>query len=408
MYVALFAVLIILLMQLRHGLWRGHLEGDIHIYFDRSNTFIATHSWKNMGFNEYPPGALWYFVFVRSVFFNPSSYLSFLSGIVFFNTILFIQHFLFFKRHAHRIAGYIFLIIALGMGPSLFFRIELLVSILTLYAWKYFRDEKYSTSALLLGLGVSVKLYPVVLLPLLLAELLRTRKFHELLPAVMYFFIGCLLPAAFYVGFGGTLAALLQHMQVQGMRLISLEGFWGTYLTILQSIKQAPLLVSAAYNDHGLTSNLPFLGRTLMSSVCFILTGLVFVNTVFQSRKQTLKDAGWAFLLLFVLVYFTKTGGPQYRWWFMVFLPYIPPEWFGKKFWYWLTISFAFLSLALGQIVYPIFYSEFLSWFYQSVPGVSPRIFVVSTLRNILQLLALLITLRCAPWMFDQKSRRKS
>lgn len=401
-WIFLGVVLLILLGQAYHPLWRSHLQVDVVTYQLRAMHFEQHGSWAGMAYNEYQPGALWYFVLLGWLTSAPEQFDAFLTTTVLANLALITAHFYFFKRHGHPYAPYFFLFILLATGPILFFRFELLVSLIVLWSWYYFAQKKWSTSAWLLGLAVAIKLYPVVLLPLLVAEAIRNKNWRKFVPAVAWFMFGLLGPVMLLLLFGASLDSIKAGIDFHNLKPVGPEGIWGSTITLLQSWLDIPLRITPGYGVHGLTSDLPFLSNDLLNQAWLFPYGVVLIAIIWLSRRPGYTDPGFAFFLLFIFVLFAKVLNPQYVWWYMVFLPLISWYWYQRTSWMIVLLTVG-ASLVLTQWVYPLHYSEFLNWL--NGKDSSPTLFYVSVLRNVL--LVLLFGLSVfgfwRSWLINQK-----
>lgn len=381
------AALLIILFCAHEPAWRDHLQADVSTFFARANHFLTHESWAGVGYNEYQPGALWFFVSIGLLTSAPGNFEAFLTATELVNLLLIAAHFCLILKHGNTQGAWLFLGLAVAAGPILLFRFELLVSLLTLLLWFAFQQKRYSQSGLLLGLATSIKLYPIVLLPLLLGALLYERKWTQVARTTMFFLIGLLTPVVLMLMLGGSMPEIFQGMRVHALKPIGLESFWGNLITIVQGFLGIPLRITPGYGVHGLSTDLPFLTTSFLNNMWMLPTGIITIVCLWMGRTRGWADSGFAFLVLLTFVYFSKVVNPQYLWWPLVFLPLVPTSWFEKKM-RGIVWSLAIMSLLLTQVVYPLRYTEFLDWFHGSVP--TPRMFVVMVVRNVL-LLALLI-----------------
>ena len=400
----LFVLTVVLLLAAgHHAWWRGDLEWDVRTFYDRASFFLDRGTWSGIGYNEYQPGSLWFFVFLGSLTTDFHNYEAFLTVTMFVNVLLIVAHFLFFQKNGHRFAPLIFIGLLLACGPILLFRFELLVSLLVLHAWKCFHKGSLICAAFLLGVATSIKLYPVLLLPLICAEHLRRRRISDAAKEVGIFFTGMLLPVLTFFEFGGSMTDLLSSIKVHQLKAIGLEGFWGNLTVMVQRAMHIPLRVTLAFGIHGLTSDVPLLTESTITGVWICAIGVTFLAVLWRFRKSGYADPVLSLLLLMVFLYFSKVVNPQYLWWWASFFPLIPVRWYGRYMW-----PFAFLatlgSLLLTQIIYPLNYqSSFLPWFYSGTG--SPLLFVISVGRNACFFVVLLLTLIR---VFHQRTARRS
>ncbi len=389
LWTLLAGVILLLFWEAYSPVWRGHLEVDVGAFYARASYFFSNGTWKGMPYNEYQPGALWLFVFLYWLTPSMGSYDAFLMALMAANAFLMVAHFSFFVRYGHRFAAAIFVAILAATGPILFFRFELFVSLLTLWAWHTFQRRSTIHAGFLLGIASSMKLYPVVLMPFLVLEHVRRGEHSPAVHTIFAFFAGALTPVFLLISFGSNWADVLQSVRVHELKPIGLEGIWGNLITLLQSANGIPLRITPGYGVHGLSSDLAFLGERTISVCWVVLSCGLIAGILWKRRRRGFTDAGLAYLTLFAFLFFTKVVNPQYLWWFVVFLPFVPLGWY--TIWTrWLIIGGILLSLILTQIVYPLFYSDFLDWFNGN--GGTPLLFSLVVLRNAILLTVLILS----------------
>ncbi len=76
---------------------------------------------------------------------------------------------------------------------------------------------------------------------------------------------------------------------------------------------------------------------------------------------------------------------PQYTWWAISLLPFMPEGWLSKKEWG-AVLALLVSSLLIGQFVYPLNYSEFIESF--SSNPLENRLFWINAVKNLLWLAA--------------------
>ena len=143
-----FAVItVILVWQAWNPHWFTHIYTDVSMYHRIIHAFSLQGSWANVNTNAYQPGALWFFWVVAKFIPFPPTLDAFMMAFVFMNVVLLVLHFSYFLYFKNNGAAFVFTLIALGMGPILFFRFELLVSGLCLLSWHLFTKRESDRSA---------------------------------------------------------------------------------------------------------------------------------------------------------------------------------------------------------------------------------------------------------------------
>ena len=152
---------------------------DLIVHHARAVFFLEHGSWQGMGYNEYPPGALWYFVFVAALTPPVSSTHQFIVAALLLNVGLAGVSVFLYARIAGVRAALIGVLLQAAMGPVLLFRFEFAVGLLVLIAWHMLRQHRLVAAAGLLGLATALKIYPVVILPVFLLQAMYRRQWRE-------------------------------------------------------------------------------------------------------------------------------------------------------------------------------------------------------------------------------------
>jgi hypothetical protein len=387
-------IITFLLWQAFNPHWFAHIRADINVYHWIISNFISQGSWANVDTNAYQPGALWFFLAVSQLIPSPPAQDVFLNAMVFVNVVLLLLHFSYFLYLGNKWSALIFALIALGMGPIIFFRFELLVSGLCLFSWHLFSKRNSDLFAsFFLGLGSAVKIYPVVLFPFYLAEGLQAKAIGKVLSNIMAFAAGAVLPIIFYFATGGSWNDFNRSLSFNNLKPISLESFWGNIVTLVQKTAGIPIRPAPAYGVNGLYSDI-FLDAHLVNAIWVVIFSLTVLWLLWKFRPNNYRNAVIPFVILLQFVTLSKTPNPQYMWWIFVFLPLVPLSLFsfsGKI----IVLSSTFGSLALTQILYPLYYSEFLA-FYLNRDRTYWWALAVCILRNLLLILLTIYAFKAA------------
>ncbi len=373
-----------------HPWWWPHLQVDVVTFQSRAVHWLTQGSWENLGYNEYQPGALWYFAAMAALTPTPQAFDAFLATFVLVNLLLLFLHALYFYRLYSPAAVRVFLVIAVATGPILLYRFELLVSLLVLLAWHFFTKHKHAAAAALLGFSTAMKVYPVLLFIPILAQSMRQRLFRQAVISILAFSLGLLIPVGGLVLAGSSVAEISAALEFHQLKPIGLEGLWGEALVFSHLLTDTPLNITPGYGVHGLSSNWPIFSSSFLNLVWLIPVGIILVLFFFKYRPAEYTDPLIPFLLLLVFVVASKVVNPQYLWWFVVFLPMLQPARFGRELWS-IVLLCAIGALVLTQVVYPLNYTEFLAWFYQ--PEENSQLFFLSVVRNILLIAILAVGL---------------
>lgn len=187
----------------------------------------------------------------------------------------------------------------------------LLVSALTLHL-----SGKQRVGGAVLGLAVATKLYPVVIVPLLLAAVARTQGRREAIIWGSIVTSAAALPVAPFVLLAGMDA--LHPILYQLGRPLQVESLGASALFLLHGLFELPIQVENSYGLQNLAGPLPDLLKRIegISSV-IAMTGV----WAWFARGHVTPDrvVRWSAFALLVLIITDSTISPQYVMWFAPF-----------------------------------------------------------------------------------------
>lgn len=372
----------VLLWQASLPAWRQHLETDAAVFAARATHFLSSGSWADLGRNEYQPGALWFFVIIGGLTFAALQTVTFSTVLIGVNVILLVGHYAYLLRFGHRTAPWIFLILAVATGPILLFRFELLVTALIIATWHSLRRQQEVRSSVLLGLATAIKVYPLILVPLLLLNPLRRRQYQRVIHLLAAYVVGGALPLVLWLATGGTLSTAVAGLQFHQLKPVSLEGLWGSVIMLAQTSAHLPLIITPGYGVHGFTPTLPFLTDELLNNSWLVPVALIYLYILWRYRTRP-HNGQWELPLLITCVFVlaAKVLNPQYLWWWFAVLPLVPERWLRQSGGQLIVVSSATAAI-LTQLIYPLYYTEFLHWFVE--PTSPPWLFALVLVRNLL------------------------
>jgi hypothetical protein len=332
--------------------WQGHLQTDVIIHHQQAQVWWQDKSWQNIDFKEYQPGALLWFVVPHILEGFKNNYGVYLNATLFLNWGLILAHGWLYWKEGRTESVLIFLLMLAAMGPILLFRFELLVSLLVLQGWRYWRQNNNILSGSLIGLAVAIKLYPVVLLSVLYKG---GRKW----------LLGLILGGGslinLFVWSGGSSTDIQAGLTGYSIKPVSLDSVWGSILSLSGLVwPERSLNVSSDQGIHGFIEPSIVWPLDIYNYVWVI--PLLVLLAVFRRRKINYKSWWVIFSVLGVFVMSSKIINPQYVWWFLCCLPLVIKDLRPKE--KLLLGGGGLLALYLTQIVYPVNYFEFLDWYY--------------------------------------------
>ncbi|MGH9856472.1 MAG: glycosyltransferase 87 family protein, partial [Acidobacteriota bacterium] len=345
--------------------YRVHLQTDVVVFSQRALPFLAENRWAADDVNEYQPGALWWFVFMGYMSASAGEFNSYLTTTVLFNAALLALHVWLMWRWSGGTGAFIMILLALAAGPLLLYRFELIVSLLTLLAWRLLMTKRLRLAAGLLGLATAIKIYPVILLPFVLLSEWRQRGAKRAAAALLVFAGAVATPVIAVLATGETLHDLYTALQFHHHKPIGLGGMWGNIVVLLYDFLDTPLQITAGYGVTGLTSTIwPLTNNLLNYTLLFPL--LIFLGwVVYSTRRRPSSFIGEPLMFLTILLLFIFLGkvlNPQYLWWPFVFIPLAYQRISSREIAGTITVL-AIGSLLVTRLIYPLHYDEFLQVF---------------------------------------------
>jgi len=390
----LLGLAVVLIGQAYHPAWSGHLSSDVLIHHNQVIKYAQEKSWSNIRFKEYQPGALWFFMVPRWLTGGQDNFEFYRAATIFVNSILILMHAWLFHRWGPRGANWLLGGMLLAMGPLLLYRFDLIVSLLVLGAWLLATGKHWHWSGLVMGLAVVTKLYPIVLLPVLVAERWRDKKLAGVLQYLVWFGVGIALLAVPFLMWGGSLADIADSLDAYKVKPVEFSSLWANFLTIEQMmLGGGQLVIDGAHGVQGIAEVSAVFPLQFYNFYWVVPTGFVLIAILWYWRGRSYLHPIIPIIVLTVFTLSAKVLNPQYLWWFLAWLPLLPLKLWPKR-----TrrnlITVVLASLILTQIIYPLRYYDLLNWYYgYSSDG---GIFVLLLMRNSLLVIWLLMLINRA------------
>lgn len=371
-----------------HPWWYNHAVVDPVVYWSRAlHYFNAGLTWHNLGLNEYPPGALWFFALVM-LLSGTGPLDCFLGYLMTFNILLFGGHILIARIFVSDRAAWLMLLLGVMVGPILLHRFELLVSLLVLCSWLTWRRGCFGWGAFFLGVATATKVYPILLTPLLGVAALRERGWLGGVQAVAAWVLGMAVPTGLLYLCGSKLENMLRSFQFHLDKPFGLEGLLGSGIPILQWLLGIPLRMAPRNGVHGFDVDLPAWVGFGLEWVWLPVILLILLSILRLPQREFCANAPALFIMLGWYVLLGKLTTPQYAWWVLPFLALTPREWVPHRTWRSILFLVAAALLA-SQVVYPVFYGEFLQEFTGN--PLRGNVFWINAIKNFLWMVVLIV-----------------
>lgn len=386
---ATLAVMWVLWTQVHDPRWQSHIVVDPVVYWQRATTFFANDgSWSGLETNEYQPGALWFFAAVGSATGAPGEFDPFLKGFFIVNLLLLAGHVVLARFCGPVISPWLMLFFALLTGPLLLCRFELWVSLLVLGAWALWARGHLSPTSFLLGVATATKIYPVLLVPFVTASAGSRGGWRAAWRSALWWVAGGFLVLGTVGLWGSEWKDVRAALEFHFDKPFGIEGLLGSGIPLVQWWLGIPLRMAPRNGIYGFESDLGAVATFLLQWSWVVAVAGIFFLLWRRVRAGWWSEPGVIFVLFGWYVVLGKLMAPQYTWWAVPFLALTEPAWLGPRRRV-AVISLAAASLLLGQIVYPLNYSEFLAGF--NGEYFRNRMFWLNLVKNLFWLAAIVI-----------------
>mgnify|MGYP001611779495 FL=1 len=383
-YLFFLLVLVILLFQSFHPSWFAQSSTDVYVYSSRASYFLSHFNLTELDYNEYLPGAVLFFISVIPTLLISNRFEPYLLGFMTVNVVL-----LFIIAYIYQKFGKIenvavFSLILLFTGPIIFFRFELLVVLLVLLSFYFWSKHRYIKSAIFLGLGTLVKLYPILFLPYFLILKYKTDRIKGVLQFGLVYILTVIILTIFYLLiFKVPFANLQQSLNFHSMKPVNTESIWADILTFTSTLTTGhfPTMISA-WGINGLDPKFWFLPLWFYNWIWVLPIGLMYLWFIFKIRKKEAKfDNKFCIAIILLFLIFSKVLPHQYLLWFMLLIPLIDIKILISREWT-INLFIVLITTFIHQYIYPLNYSQFLSGF--SNPTEAMHLFTINRIAHIL------------------------
>jgi glycosyl transferase family 87 len=381
------AVLILLAVQARDPRWAHHLQSDGIRYARYGAAFIEGGSWTALPSTEWQPGAMWFFV-LPFAFVSPG--LSY--GVVFvgLNAALLALHLPLLWRLGGRRAAWSALLLFMAAGPIVYFRFELLVSLLVLVALAAVPSGRPALSGVALGLATMTKVYPLFLAPLFLRAFWTGRNPVPIRRFAAGFLAGTAGPLIAFIAWGGTLGGFVESLRYHAAKPVAVHSLVGAILTAIGTAVQAVPAPIHAYGMYGLRAPA---GLTSLMTLLALAAILLVYRSWWRHAEEADRDSHFfvatAAVVLSLVV--LPTGlQPQYLIWPLALVALVPIGALPSRIGPW-ALTLAAISLLAMQAPFPVYFDDFLALYQQGHLALLPHLALVVSLAAITTLFGALL-----------------
>lgn len=395
---SLILVMSALLLQAFDVNWQYHLRVDIDgQYMSHARHFLKNHNLNSLGYNEYQPGAILFFVALSPVLLLINSADIYLVALILVNLFLiFIMSFI-YKNFSGVLGLFIFLLIILLTGPIALYRFDLFTFLFILLAVWMWQKSHLSASFFFLGIATMIKIYPALLVPYLIIISYKNNLGMEKLASHFFAFFGGVISIilVYLIIFQGNLAEVISAFVIHSRKPVHIESIWGSLLTIFSKLTTGSYALGRGdVGIFGIAKEYTVGSLHFYNYFWILILGFFYLILFLKLKKNTKIDFRICLSLILLFLVFSKILAPQYTLWFTLFFPLFKISLKGK----WLVDFFLILTIAfLSQYIYPLRYNELLAGFYSQ--GTFVNLFYLLALRNLMLCILLYRMLRGIKWV---------
>lgn len=362
-------VIIVLLLQAIHPAWSYHLRSDSDgFYYSRAKYFLEHGNLTSLGYNEYQPGAVMFFLALAPPLLLANNHDVYLATLFAVNIgLICLLAYLIWRATGHITNVWVLGAILLFAGPIVLYRFDLFVSLLVIGAIILWQRSKHTWAAFLLGAATATKIYPVLLVPYALILSYQKQGWRAVAQQAASFTAGLATIILIYMAaFQVSLPQILTDLNINAQKPVHAESVWASFLTIGAKLTTGQYATGqGAFGIYGINPQHIIGGLGFYNYFWLVALALFYFwlsRLPAHSRRWDV-HVSMAIILLFLI--FSKILTAQYLLWFMLLFPLlrIPQPGGSQRQWlidFWLILLVAFIS----QYVYPLRYNELLGGFF--------------------------------------------
>jgi hypothetical protein len=243
-----------------------------------------------------------------------------------------------------------------AIGPLLVLRFDLLPAVCVLLAATLAAEGRAGPAAAALGYGAAAKLYPGVLLPLLILGLVPAggwwRSLRRTVPAFLAGFALTVVPAL-ALSVKGTLGAVLYHVE----RGVQIESLWATAIGLAHLAGWLPARTVPGFGAYDLQSSVSGVAKVVSTAATAVaLLGAAWLVWRRSRRSGGLRPADWAGAFavgVFAFVLPTRVLSPQYLVWLGAPMAGLADRTTGRRA-LWVLVA----AVVISQVIFPFRYTQ--------------------------------------------------
>jgi len=243
-----------------------------------------------------------------------------------------------------------------AIGPLLVLRFDLVPAVCVLLAATLAAEGRAGPAAAALGYGAAAKLYPGVLLPLLVLGLVPAegwwRSLRRTVPAFLAGFALTVVPAL-ALSVKGTLGAVLYHVE----RGVQIESLWASAIGLVHLAGGLAARTVPGFGAYDLQSSVSGTAKTLSTGATLAaLLAAAWLVWRRSRRSGGLSPADWAGAFavgVFAFMLPTRVLSPQYLVWLAAPMAGLADRAPGRRA-LWVLVA----ATAVSQVIFPFRYTQ--------------------------------------------------
>lgn len=355
-----------------------HLRSDTDgFYFQRARYFLEHGHLSNLGYNEYQPGAIVFFLLLSPWMWFEISPNAYALGLVATNILLAWLSIAVWRTRFGWQPALVASLVLLVTGPLVLYRFELWLGAMLVPTIAWLLEKRYGPASITLALATLTKIFPVILTPYLALVALEQGKAHAVRAVLL--FVGTIIFSLglYCLFFQVHPKTLLGDASIHGNKPVHAESTWGSLLTWWAKLESGSFAKGkGALGIYGIDPDFVPLSTSIINYSFIPVLGLWYLYL--WKKPNALRNPYTPLATIGLLLVTSKILTAQYLLWMGLLLPLLAKK--IDRFAVGMIGSYLGLTI-MTQYLYPLRYSELLGGFFEE--GSYQHLFYLLSLRNL-------------------------